>query len=147
MSTFNTRCPSCKGINRVPVERVSEMACCGKCKSHLFDGAPIEGTSDNINALLSGDTPVVIDFWAPWCNPCVGFAPVFSDVAQERLGQMRFVKIDTEANQALAAQYQIRSIPTIMIFKNGKKIDMLSGALAKGQFNSWLDAALNKSSN
>lgn len=147
MSTFNTRCPSCKGINRVPVERVSEMASCGKCKSHLFDGVPIEGTSDNINALLSGSEPVVIDFWAPWCNPCVGFAPVFSDVAQERLGKMRFVKVDTEANQALAAQYQIRSIPTIMIFKDGKKVDMLSGALAKGQFNSWLDAALNKSSN
>lgn len=144
METFNTRCPSCKSINRVPVERVSEMANCGKCKSYLFDGAPIEGTTENIHALLASKTPVVIDFWAPWCNPCVGFAPVFSEAAKERLGKVRFVKIDTEANQMLAAQYQIRSIPTIMVFKSGKKADMLNGALAKGQFNSWLDAALSK---
>ncbi len=95
-------------------------------------------------ALLQSPQPVVIDFWAPWCNPCVGFAPVFSDVAEERSGEIRFVKIDTEAQQQLAAQFQIRSIPTIMLFKDGQRVDTLNGALPKSHFSQWLDEALNK---
>lgn len=109
-----------------------------------LDGAPIEGTLDNFSALLESSTPVVVDFWAPWCNPCVGFAPVFSDVAQEQVGTARFVKIDTEAQQQLAAQFGIRSIPTIMVFKNGQRVDMLNGALPKSQFDQWLNQALTK---
>lgn len=144
MSTFNTRCPACKAMNRVPVQRVSDAASCGKCKSDLFDGAPVEATADNLNALLNSKQPVVIDFWAPWCNPCVGFAPVFAQVAAERKGSVRFLKLDTEANQALAAQYQIRSIPTIILFKDGKRVDMVNGALPKTQFNAWLNSALAK---
>ncbi|WP_104402127.1 thioredoxin TrxC [Vibrio penaeicida] len=144
MSSFNTPCPSCRGVNRVPVERVSDLATCGKCKSHLFDGSPIEGTENNVDALLQSDQPVVIDFWAPWCNPCVGFAPVFSDVAEERKGNVRFVKVDTEAQQNLGAKYQIRSIPTVMVFKNGKRVDVINGALPKSQFDQWLNQALVK---
>lgn len=78
------------------------------------------------------------------CNPCVGFAPIFSDVAQEQAGTARFVKIDTEAQQQLAAQFGIRSIPTIMVFKNGQRVDMLNGALPKSQFDQWLNQALTK---
>ena len=144
MSSFKTRCPSCGGLNRIPSERVSEGAKCGKCKQALLDGAPIEGTSENFAALLQGDTPIVVDFWAPWCNPCVGFAPVFADVAKEREGLVRCVKIDTEAQQQLAAQFQIRSIPTVMVFKKGQRVDMLSGALPKSQFDQWLNQTLTK---
>ncbi|PMO47532.1 thioredoxin TrxC [Vibrio sp. 10N.222.52.B12] len=144
MSSFKTRCPSCGGLNRVPNERVAEAASCGKCKNALFDGAPIEGTVDNFSALLESNTPVVVDFWAPWCNPCVGFASVFSDVAQEQTGNARFVKIDTEAQQQLAAQFGIRSIPTIMVFKNGQRVDMINGALPKTEFDQWLNQALSK---
>ncbi|MGR5134551.1 thioredoxin TrxC [Vibrio alfacsensis] len=144
MSSFKTRCPSCGGLNRVPNERVAESANCGKCKAALFDGAPIEGTIENFSALLQSSTPVVVDFWAPWCNPCVGFAPVFSDVAQDQTGNVRFVKIDTESEQQLAAQFGIRSIPTIMVFKNGQRVDMINGALPKTQFEQWLNQALNK---
>ncbi|QTG97774.1 thioredoxin TrxC, partial [Vibrio furnissii] len=85
-----------------------------------------------------------VDFWAPWCNPCVGFAPIFSDVAEARKGQVRFVKIDTESQQNLAAKFQIRSIPTIMVFKNGQRVDVINGALPKSQFDQWLNQALNK---
>ncbi|WP_391090526.1 thioredoxin TrxC [Vibrio sp. NH-UV-68] len=144
MSTFNTRCPSCSGINRIPTERINETPNCGKCQSPLLDGAPIEGTELNFNAILASDVPVVVDFWAPWCNPCVGFAPIFSDVAAERSGMVRFVKIDTENQQNLAAQHQIRSIPTIMVFKNGKRVDSINGALPKSQFDQWLNQALTK---
>ncbi|MDN2669048.1 thioredoxin TrxC [Vibrio sp. 14N.309.X.WAT.E.F5] len=144
MSTFNTCCPSCNGVNRVPSERISESPTCGKCKTALLDGAPIEGTSLNFQSILNSSQPVVVDFWATWCNPCVGFAPVFSDVAKERSGDVRFVKVDTEAQQQLAAMYQIRSIPTVMVFKDGKRVDTINGALPKGQFDQWLNQALTK---
>lgn len=144
MTTITTRCPHCKSLNRMPSDRINDEASCGSCKDKLFDGMPIEGTEDNFSTLLESDKPVVVDFWAPWCNPCVGFAPVFADVSQERDGQIRCVKIDTEAQQALAAQYRIRSIPTIMVFKEGKMVDMLNGAMPKSHFDQWLNEALTK---
>lgn len=144
MSQFQTRCPSCHGLNRLPTERVNDGATCGRCKESLLDGKPVEGTMDNLAALLNSDKAVVIDFWAPWCNPCVGFSPVFEDVAAERNGQIRCIKVNTEAEQQIAAQYQIRSIPTIMVSKNGQRVDMINGALPKGQFDQWLNQALLK---
>ncbi|OCH11332.1 thioredoxin TrxC [Aliivibrio fischeri] len=144
MSQFQTRCPSCHGLNRLPTERVNDGATCGRCKEPLLDGKPVKGTMDNLAALLNSDKAVVIDFWAPWCNPCVGFSPVFEDVAAERNGQIRCIKVNTEAEQQIAAQYQIRSIPTIMVFKNGQRVDMINGALPKGQFDQWLNQALLK---
>lgn len=144
MTTMTTRCPHCQALNRIPTERVDDIASCGACKELLLDGKPVEGTADNFLSLIQGEKPVVVDFWAPWCNPCVGFAPVFEDVASERNGDVRFVKIDTEAQQMLAAQYRIRSIPTIMVFKNGQMIDTINGALPKGQFDQWLNQALTK---
>ncbi|EHN70547.1 thioredoxin TrxC [Aliivibrio fischeri] len=144
MSQFQTRCPSCHGLNRLPTARVNDGATCGRCKEPLLDGKPVEGTIDNLAALLNSDKAVVIDFWAPWCNPCVGFSPVFEDVAAERNGQIRCIKVNTEAEQQIAAQYQIRSIPTIMVFKNGQRVDMINGALPKGQFDQWLNQALLK---
>jgi thioredoxin 2 len=77
-------------------------------------------------------------------NKNVGFSPVFEDVAAERNDQVRCVKVNTEAQQQIAAQYQIRSIPTIMVFKNGQRVDMINGALPKGQFDQWLNQALLK---
>lgn len=142
MTTMTTRCPHCKALNRIPTERVNDIASCGACKDKLLDGKPVEGTTDNFLSRIQGEKAVVVDFWAPWCNPCVGFAPVFEDAAAEREGDIRFVKIDTEAQQALAAQYRIRSIPTVMVFKNGQVVDSINGALPKGQFNQWLNQAL-----
>lgn len=145
MSIITSRCPHCQKNNRVPTERVVEDPKCGACKNALFIGKPIAGTGSNFKALIEGDMPVVVDFWAPWCGPCIGFAPVFEQAAQTKASAMRFVKVDTEAEQMLRSQYNIRSIPTLMVFKNGKVVDQLSGALPQQQFEQWLANAVTKS--
>ncbi|MGP2540151.1 thioredoxin TrxC [Pantoea eucalypti] len=139
---MNTVCASCQATNRVPEERLADAAKCGRCGNALFDGEVVNPTSANFDKYLQDDLPVVIDFWAPWCGPCVNFAPVFKDVASERSGKVRFIKVNTEAEPALSARFNIRSIPTIMLFKNGERVDMLNGAMPKAPFNEWLDESL-----
>ena len=84
-----------------------------------------------------------MDFWAPWCTPCINFAPTFLNVSAQNTSA-RFVKVNTEEQQQLSTQYKIRSIPTLMVFRKGKLIDTMNGALPKLQFETWLKQALLK---
>lgn len=140
--SYEYRLYSCQAINRIPDDRVQEAAKCGRCGHDLFDGEVINATGETLDKLLKDDLPVVVDFWAPWCGPCRNFAPIFEDVAEERSGKVRFVKVNTEAERELSARFGIRSIPTIMIFRKGEIVDMLNGAVPKAPFDSWLNESL-----
>lgn len=136
-------CPACSAINRVPGNRMGDRPICGKCRKALLAGQPINATDQNFSRFVDkSDLPVVVDFWATWCGPCQQFAPVFSQVAGEMATRAVFVKLDTQANQQTAARYQIRSIPTLMVFHRGREIARLSGALPKPQFQQWLNQQL-----
>jgi len=132
-------CPGCNGLNRLPADRAAHDARCGKCKQPLFQQKPLELTAANFAAHAhKAELPLVVDFWASWCGPCQSFAPVFSQAAVELEPNFRFGKINTEQQQQLAAQFNIRSIPTLMVFKQGKVVAQQAGAFPKQAFYQWL---------
>ncbi|UXY14431.1 thioredoxin TrxC [Chitiniphilus purpureus] len=133
------QCPHCHTGNRLEAARLAEGPNCGACHQALIHGVPFAGTADNLGELIKASrVPVVVDFWAPWCGPCVSFAPAFAAAAQAFAGKALFVKVDTEAQPALGTQFQVRSIPTIAVFDNGQELERTSGALPPGQFKAWL---------
>jgi thioredoxin 2 len=132
-------CPHCFAVNRVPDDKLGANPKCGKCSALVLPAAPIELTQANFAKFLQhNELPVVVDFWAPWCGPCKMFAPVFAQAAGTMSNQVRFVKVNTEDEQFLAQQYQIRSIPTLALFRNGQEVDRVSGALGLDQLRAWL---------
>lgn len=133
-------CPHCHAINRIPPDRTPAQAHCGKCKKPLFIGQPLELNQAAFERFLSrNDTPLVVDFWADWCGPCKMMAPAFKQAAIQIEPRARLIKINTETEQALAARYQIRSIPTLMVFSGGKETARLSGALDQSSLLSWIN--------
>ncbi|MCT8987494.1 thioredoxin TrxC [Shewanella phaeophyticola] len=132
-------CPHCDTLNRVPDERLEQQPTCGHCKKPVFVGEPIELTAANFaHHANKSELPLVVDFWASWCDLCKSFAPVFTQAAKKWEPQFRFGKLNTEEQQALAAQFNIRSIPTLMVFKQGKVIAQQSGAMPASSFDQWL---------
>lgn len=132
-------CPACSAVNRVPQARLDNAPVCGKCKQVLFNSHPIELTADNFDRQITrNDIPVVVDFWAAWCGPCQMMAPHFARAAAQLEPGMRFAKLDTEAAQEIAGRYNIRSIPTLIVFRQGREIARQSGAMETRALTSWL---------
>lgn len=132
-------CTACGTGNRVPADRLDQHPKCGKCGAALFSAHPAQLTDANFAAIVGGtDLPVVVDCWATWCGPCQRFAPVFEEAARTLEPKVRLAKLDTDANQATAARLGIRSIPTLIVFKNGKETARLSGAMPLGPFLEWV---------
>lgn len=132
-------CPHCGGLNRVPQDKLSANPSCGKCAQPLFIAKPIEMNAAQLTrAVNKTEQLIVVDFWAPWCGPCKMFTPTFSQAAEKFNTQASFVKINTEQEQTIAQEFAIRSIPTLAIFRAGKELDRISGAMDLTQFSQWL---------
>lgn len=134
-------CPHCHAANRLPAERLADGGTCGKCKQSLFNGSPIELTAAQFDGHINrSDLPVVVDFWAPWCGPCRLMAPAFAQAAQQLEPRYRLVKVNTEEEQALAARFNIRSIPTLAVFRHGRELARQAGAMDAANLMRWIQS-------
>lgn len=139
MATKQLVCPHCRQKNRVPTERLAQNPQCGSCHQPLLAGEPINVDDKSFSQHLTGDElPVLVDFWAPWCGPCKMMAPAFAQAAADLKLKARFIKVNTEEQQGLASRYQIRSIPTLAIFKNGQEVARVAGAMDAGRLKGWI---------
>jgi len=137
------QCPHCHKTNRIPDERLADEPVCGACGKAIFGGVHAVDAM-GLNALMAQTSlPVIIDFWAPWCGPCLGFAPTYAAAAQKFGGKLIFVKVDTEAHQDLGARFNIRSIPTLAVFKGTQEQGRVSGALPPKQLEEMILKILN----
>ncbi|SDS89405.1 thioredoxin TrxC [Pseudomonas oryzae] len=131
-------CPHCHGLNRIPAARLGDAPRCGRCKSAVLPGQPFAVDGAGFAAQLRGDLPLLLDVWADWCGPCKAFAPIFDQAARQLSGRVRLAKLDSEAEPQLAGQLGIRSIPSLILFRDGREVARQSGALALPQLLAWL---------
>ena len=139
MTSVQIVCPHCHRTNRVPVARLEQKPVCGACKQPLFGAGPVDLNAEALlKHIQNSDIPVVVDCWAAWCGPCRMMAPEFHKAADAMDTQVQFLKLDTEQNQALAGQLNIRSIPCLILYQGGREIARQAGAMSAAQIQGWI---------
>jgi thioredoxin 2 len=135
-------CPHCNTVNRVPVDGLVRGPKCGQCKQPLFDGHPATHTDANFGDFTGRSTlPLVVDFWAPWCGPCRSMAPHFERAAAALEPAVRLAKLNTDEHPKTSLRLRIRSIPTMILFRDGAEVARRSGAMDSRAIAEWVKTA------
>lgn len=136
-------CLICSTLNRIKVEKINQPAKCGKCKMGLDTQSPVFDVNFATleNVIANSPVPVLVDFWAPWCGPCQGFAPVYKQVAQSNPFNALYLKFNTDKEKEMSMKFNIRGIPLIIAFENGVEKIRQSGAMPLHIFEGWLKNA------
>jgi len=131
-------CAHCAALNRIPADRLGQHPHCGRCKTEVLESKPFAVDQGTFAQQIKGDLPLLLDVWASWCGPCRSFAPTFEQAAAQLQGRCRLGKLDSEANSQLSGQLGIRSIPSLILFKNGHEVARQNGAMPLPQLLAWL---------